>query len=159
MPATLNKVMLIGNLTRDPEMRSLPSGQSVTTFSIALNRTYQTPQGEKKDEVTFVKIVTWAKLAEICNQYLKKGSSVFVEGRLQVRSWDAQDGTKRSSTEVVAGSVQFLTSKSGTRSSSSDVPGAPEEDTVIDDSFGGGAPQGGIKISQNELAPDEEVPF
>lgn len=157
MPASLNKVLMIGNLTRDPEMRCLPSGQAVTTFSIALNRTYQTPQGEKKEEVSFIRIVTWAKRAEICNQYLKKGSPVFVEGRLQTRSWEAQDGTKRSTTEVVATNVQFLNKGQG-RQGDADVSVPQEEEAVIDDSFGPG-PQAGIKIAANELEPDEQVPF
>ena len=157
MPASLNKVLMIGNLTRDPEMRYLPSGQAVTTFSIALNRTYQTPQGEKKEEVTFIRIVTWAKRAEVCNQYLKKGSPVFVEGRLQTRSWEAQDGTKRNTTEVVATNVQFLNKGQG-RQGETDVSTPQEEESITDDSFGSG-PQGGIKVSANALEPDEQVPF
>ena len=93
MAASLNKVMLIGNLTRDPELRYIPSGQAVTTFTIAVNRTYNSAAGEKKEEVSFIRVVVWAKRAEVCNEYLKKGSGVFVEGRLQSRSWEAQDGT------------------------------------------------------------------
>lgn len=162
MPASLNKVLLIGNLTRDPEMRYLPSGQSVTTFSVAVNRTYQTPQGEKKEEVSFIRIVTWAKRAEVCHQYLKKGSAVFVEGRLQTRSWEAQDGTKRNSVEVVASNVQFLTSKSGRQGGTESAPAATGEENIIEDAFAPGPSegQGGeIKISADELAPDEKVPF
>jgi len=158
MPASLNKVLLIGNLTRDPEMRYLPSGQAVTTFSIALNRTYQTPQGEKKEEVSFIRVVTWAKRAEVCSQYLKKGSPVFVEGRLQTRSWEAQDGTKKSTVEVVATNVQFLNKGTG-RQNDSEVPVPQEDEAIIDDSFGPPAAQGGIKISDGELEPDEKVPF
>jgi len=155
MAASLNKVLLIGNLTRDPEMRYLPSGQAVTTFSIALNRTYQTQQGEKKEEVTFIRIVTWAKRAELCNQYLKKGSSVCVEGRLQTRSWEAQDGSKRNTVEVVAINVQFLS-----RAQKSDSePSVGHDDQVVEDSFGQPDSGKGMNISDKELAPDEEVPF
>lgn len=156
MPATLNKVMMIGNLTRDPEMRYLPSGQGVASFSIALNRAYQSPQGEKKEEVSFIRVVAWAKLAEICSQYLKKGNPVFVEGRLQSRSWEAQDGTKKSTVEVVATNIQFLNKGTG-RQGDADSSSIPDVETVIEDSFGG--PQAGMKISANELAPDEQVPF
>ena len=106
MAANLNRVLLIGNLTRDPELRYLTSGRAVTSFSIAVNRSYTTQTGEKKEETAFVRIVTWAKRAEVCNEYLKKGSPVFVEGRLQSRSWEAQDGSKRSTIEVVADNVQ-----------------------------------------------------
>ena len=105
MAVSLNKVMLIGNLTRDPELRYIPSGQAVTTFTIAVNRTFNSKAGEKKEEVAFIRIVAWARLAEICNEYLKKGRPVFVEGRIQTRSWDGPDGNKRYSTEVVADKI------------------------------------------------------
>lgn len=108
MSAQLNKVFLIGNLTRDPEVRYVSAGQPVATFSIGVNRTYVSQTGEKKNEVSFIRIVVWGKRAEVCNEYLKKGSPVFIEGRLQSRSWEAQDGSKRNTTEVVASNVQFL---------------------------------------------------
>lgn len=110
MAATLNKVFLMGNLTRDPELRYVPSGTAVATFDIAVNRVYKAQSGEKKEETSFFKIVVWARRAEVCAEYLKKGSPVFVEGRLRSRSWDTQDGHKRSTIEVVAQSVQFLRS-------------------------------------------------
>jgi single-strand DNA-binding protein len=113
--ASLNRVILIGNLTRDPELRYLSSGTAVATFSIAVNRTYTAQTGEKKEEVTFVRIVTWDKRAEVCNEYLKKGSPVCVEGRLQSRTWEAPDGAKRSTIEVIASNVQFLNRSSGNR--------------------------------------------
>src|SRR3990167_7866642 len=122
MAANLNRVLLIGNLTRDPELRYIPSGQAVTTFTLAVNRTYMAGTGEKKEEVSFIRIVVWAKRAEVCHEYLRKGSPVFVEGRLQSRSWDAPDGTKRSTIEVVAQNVQFLGRGSGKQSGSQDVP-------------------------------------
>lgn len=106
--ATLNKVFLMGNLTRDPELRYVPSGTAVTTFTVAANRAYTMASGEKREETCFVRVVAWARQAELCSQYLSKGSPVFVEGRLQSRSWEAPDGQKRSTIEVVAQRVQFL---------------------------------------------------
>ena len=108
-----NKAIIIGNLTRDPELRYLPSGQAVTTFTVAMNRVYKLQTGEKKEEVSFVRVVVWGRLAEVCNDYLKKGRPVFVEGRLQSRSWDGPDGQKRSALEVIATSIQFLGSAPG----------------------------------------------
>ena len=107
--ASLNRVMLIGNLTRDPELRYIPSGSAVTSFTIAMNRVYKLQTGEKKEEVSFVRVVVWGRLAEVCNDYLKKGRPVFVEGRLQSRSWDDKNsGEKRSTLEVIAQNIQFL---------------------------------------------------
>src|SRR5262245_8671125 len=106
--ASLNKVLLIGNLTRDPELRYIPNGSAVTTFTLAMNRAYKLQTGEKKEETTFIKVVVWGRMAEICGEYLKKGRPVFVEGRLQSRSWDGPDGQKRNTTEVIAQTVQFL---------------------------------------------------
>jgi single-strand DNA-binding protein len=111
--ASLNRVLLIGNLTRDPELRYIPSGTAVTTFTLACNRVYKTPSGEKKEDVSFIRVVVWGKMGETCAEYLKKGSSCFVEGRLQSRSWDAPDGQKRSITEVNALNVQFLGGRPG----------------------------------------------
>lgn len=106
--ANLNKVFLIGNLTRDPELRYLPSGTAVTTFTVAVNRVYTLQSGEKKQDTTFMPIVVWGRRAETCGEYLNKGSAVCVEGRLQSRSWQGQDGQKRTTVEVVADNVQFL---------------------------------------------------
>lgn len=111
--ANLNKVLLIGNLTRDPELRYIPSGSAVASFSLAMNRVYKLQTGEKKEETTFVRVVVWGRMAEVCGEYLKKGRPVFVEGRLQSRSWEGQDGQKRQATEVVATNVQFLGSPQG----------------------------------------------
>ena len=105
--ANLNKVFLMGNLTRDPELRYVPSGAPVATFGLAVNRRYVTQHGEKKDEVCFVRIVVFGKQAESCSQHLSKGRLVFIEGRLQYRSWE-QDGQKRSMLDVIADRVQFL---------------------------------------------------
>ncbi|MCX6731416.1 MAG: single-stranded DNA-binding protein [Candidatus Parcubacteria bacterium] len=109
----LNKVFIIGNLTRDPELRTLPSGSSVTSFGVATNRVWKNPQGEKQEDVQFHNIVVFGKQADTVAQYLKKGSSVLIEGRIQTRNWDAQDGTKRTKTEIVAERVQFGPRRAG----------------------------------------------
>ena len=106
--ANLNKVFLIGNLTRDPELRYIPSGTAVATFTVAAGRVYTASSGEKKEETCFVRVVSWARQAELCGEYLSKGSPIFVEGRLQSRSWETPDGQKRSTIEVVAQNIQFL---------------------------------------------------
>ncbi len=111
MAASLNKVFLMGNLTRDPELRYVPSGAAVANFTVAVNRTYKDSSGGKKEEVSFIRVVIWGKMAEVCGEYLSKGRPVLVEGRLRSRSWEAQDGQKKNTLEVVANSVQFLGSK------------------------------------------------
>ena len=112
--ASLNRVLLIGNLTRDPELRYTPGGAAVCEFAIAINNTYTTKQGEKREEVTFIDITTWARQAEICAEYLKKGRPVFVEGRLKQDRWDDQKtGQKRSKITVTAERVQFLGGPTG----------------------------------------------
>lgn len=103
-----NRVELIGNLTRDPELRYTPNGAAVVTFGMATNRTYVS-EGERKEEVDFHRLVAWNKLAELCNQLLKKGNRVFISGRLQTRSWEAQDGTQRQVTEIVIEDMILLT--------------------------------------------------
>ncbi len=103
----LNKAFIIGNLTRDPEVRTLPSGQSVATFSVASNRMWTDKQGQKQKQAEFHNIVTFGRLAEIAGQYLTKGAMVFIEGRIQTRSWDGQDGAKKWRTEIVAESMQM----------------------------------------------------
>ncbi len=105
-----NRVELIGNITRDPELRYTPQGNAVVTFSIATNRTFIS-DGEKKEEADFHKVVAWNKLAELCSQLLKKGNRVFVSGRLQNRTWEGQDGQQRNSTEIVIEDMLLLTSK------------------------------------------------
>ncbi len=108
MAKSLNRVQLIGNLTRDPELRYTPNGTAVCSFGIATNRSWTTEAGEKKDEAEFHNIVAWNKLAELCSQFLVKGSKVFVEGRLTNRSWQAQDGTQRNRTEIVISDMILL---------------------------------------------------
>lgn len=105
---SLNKVLLIGNLTRDPELRYTPQGTAVCTFGMATNRQWKTEEGENKEDTEFVNVVAWNRLAEICAEFLKKGRQVYVEGRLSTREWEGQDGVKRRTTEVVANEVIFL---------------------------------------------------
>jgi len=138
--AAVNKVMLTGRLTRDPELRYTPSGTAVSSFSIASSRSYKGQDGEWKQQVAFVNAVAWTKLAVLVNEYLKKGSAVFVEGRLHSRSWETEDGQRRSALEIVAERVQFL-----------DRISKPEvtEEEFVESSGGGGS----------GLDAEDEVPF
>jgi single-strand DNA-binding protein len=105
---SLNKAMIIGNLGRDPEMRYTPSGQAVTQFTVAVNRNYKDAQGERQEETEWFRIVAWGQQAEFAAEYLRKGNKVYVEGRLQTRQWEGQDGQKRYTTELVANTIQNL---------------------------------------------------
>lgn len=125
MARSLNRVQLIGNLTRDVELRYTPQGTAVCSFGIATNRSWTTDTGERKDEADFHRIVAWNKLAEICSQFLTKGKKVYVEGRLSTRSWNAQDGTQKSSTEVIISDMILLDSSGRTTQK-------PEEEEVED---------------------------
>src|SRR5262252_6545775 len=120
--ASFNKVILLGNLTRDPEVRYTPKGSAVCDLGLAVNRQYTLDSGEKREEVTYVDVVLWARLAEIAGQYLKKGRPVFIEGRLQLDTWDdKQTGQKRSRMRVVAENLQLL----GSRGESEGGPTGP----------------------------------
>lgn len=136
--ANLNKVFLIGNLTRDPELRYIPSGMAVATFTIAVNRTWKSQSGEKKEQTTFVRVVVWGRRAEVSSEYLSKGSPVFVEGRLQSRTWEGQDGQKRSTIEVIADNIQFLRMGAKAGAPSETQAAVPEElDTInLNDEIG-----------------------
>lgn len=127
--------MVYGNLTRDPEMKALPSGQNVTSMSVATNRTWNDKDGKKQEEVEYHNVVVFGKTAENCAKYLTKGAGVYVEGRIQTRSWD-KDGVKQYRTEIVAETVQFG-AKSGatpsTKSSDSVLPDFPEEEIRPED--------------------------
>jgi len=122
--ASYNQVILIGNLTKDVELKYTSGGAAVCNFGLAVNRAYTDADGEKQEEVTFIDIVCWNKLAEVCAQYLHKGSPAFVEGRLQQKSWETEDGSKRYRHEIVAKSVQFLSKGKFTQDedSESDTP-------------------------------------
>ena len=114
----LNKIMLIGNLGRDPEMNYTPSGVAVTKFSLAVSRSYKTSTGEKRDETEWFNIVAWNKLAETCNTYLHKGSKVYIEGRLTQRKYTDKSGVERTALDVIANDMEMLTPKSAPSSSS-----------------------------------------
>ena len=125
--ASYNKVLLMGNLTKDPELRYTPGGMAVANLRMAVNRKYRTKDQELKEEVCFITAVVWNKQAETCNQYLHKGSSLFVEGRLQSRSWEDSTGAKRSVIEVRAERVQFMGAPGQGKTSS---PAAPAQSEV-----------------------------
>lgn len=124
--ASLNKVFLIGNLTKDPELRYTPNGIAVVNLRLAVNRKYKDRNGENKEEVCFMTVTAWDRQAEVCNQYLKKGRPVFVEGRLQTRSWEAANGEKRSIMDVRAERIQFLGAAGGAGASRDAEPVYPE---------------------------------
>ena len=161
--ASLNKVFIMGNLTRDPELRYVPSGTAVATFTIAVNRVYTSQAGEKKEEVSFIRVVVWGRRAEVCGEYLSKGSPVFVEGRLQSRSWEGQDGQKRSTIEVIADNVQFLRggASQGKPDDHSAKPDAAVSDVAtinLNDELGPIPDSGNNKGSKSAANPDE-APF
>ena len=124
--ASYNKVLLMGNLTKDPELRYTPQGTAVANLRLAVNRKYRTKDQELKEEVCFITAVVWSKQAETCNQYLHKGSGLFVEGRLQSRSWEDNTGAKRSVIEVRAERVQFMGSPGQAKAQSPASPAQPE---------------------------------
>ncbi len=131
----LNKALVIGNLTRDPEIKSLPSGIQVCTFSLATNRVWKNKEGVKQESADYHNIVVFGRQAETTAQFLRKGASALVEGRMQTRSWDATDGTKKYRTEIVADRIQFGprptgSSPAGAPASNKDIPDAPPIDTI-----------------------------
>lgn len=133
----LNKVMIIGNLTRDPEVKSTPTGATVATFSVATNLVWKDQSGQKQEKVEFHNIVAWRKLADICGQYLKKGSKVYMEGRLQTRDWVGQDGVKRYRTEIIAENMIMLDRAGSMPAQSNDFPPihmseGPSSERIID---------------------------
>lgn len=138
MAGSLNKVLLIGNVGRDPEMRYLQSGEPVTTFSVATNRRWNGADGQRHEETEWHNIVAWGKLAEQCNEFLSKGRSVYIEGRLQTRSWDDQaTGQKKYRTEIVANTMQMLDQRDQQRpreggADDRDRDAAPADENAID---------------------------
>lgn len=141
---SLNRAQIIGNLTRDPELRYTPNGQAVASFAVATNRVWVDASGEKKDAVEYHDVVTWGKLAEICGQILSKGRKVYIEGRLQTRTWEGQDGVKRQKTEIVAENMLVLDKpKEG---SSAYNPNGPASAPVSD--------PGIVGIPAQDSAPD-----
>jgi single-strand DNA-binding protein len=137
--ASLNKVLLIGHLTKDPELRYIANGSAVANLRMAINRTYKLVSGEQKEDVCYVTVVVWRKQAEAAGEYLKKGDPLFVEGRLQSRSWETEDGQKRNVLEVVAERIQFLSKAKNSgnienvdTANSADI-GSPEVPTPSDE--------------------------
>ena len=123
MARDLNKVMIIGRMGRDPEMRYTPGGRPVTTFSVAAGRTWTTADGEKRSETEWFNIVAWGGLAEICHEYLSKGQRVYIEGRLQTRRWEDANGVRKSATEIVANEMIILSQKNKSHAASSNDDG------------------------------------
>jgi len=147
--ANLNKVMLIGNLTRDPELKYTPKGTAVCDVALAINRVIPSDTGEKREETTFVDVTLWGRTAEIANQYCKKGSPLFVEGRLQLDSWeDKQSGQKRSKLRVVGEGIQLLGAKGGGQSAGHGEEGSPPR---------AARPQSRQEPSQ--AAEEDDIPF
>lgn len=170
----LNKVMIIGRLTQDPEVRTIPSGQNVATFSLATNLSWNDQQGQKQEKVEYHNIVTWRKLAEICGQYLQKGKKIYIEGRLQTRQWEGQDGVKRNRTEIIADNMIMLDGRNtggggASQNTSGNTGGAPassqskDETPVIqvdDPSNEGAAPEPSSDSDQNkDKVSIEDIPF
>lgn len=166
-----NRVELIGNLTRDPELRYTPNGAAVCTFGLATNRTYVT-EGERKEEVDFHRLVAWNKLAELCNQLLKKGIKVFISGRLQTRTWVGQDGVQRQTTEIVVEDMILLTPRAVSEAPVEDlesVDGVKEEAAPEKSVKEAAAPKKSSSAKQQpatkepaepeEVKDDEDLPF
>jgi len=160
---SLNRATIIGNATRDPELRTTPNGRSVTSFAVATNRRWTDREsGEAKEEVQFHEIVVWGKMAEVAAQYIHKGNKVYVEGRLQTRTWEGQDGARREKTEIVAENFIFLTPKGGS-----------SPDKIAADTVDEPQPKAGAPLAQKEtkekvekqVKPDDdeinldEIPF
>lgn len=145
----LNKAMVIGNLTRDPEIRALPSGVKVASFSVATNRVWKDKNGVKQENVDYHNIVVFGKQADIVGQYMKKGSSILVEGRMQTRSWDDASGVKKYRTEIVADRVQFGPRRDASPGGYSAPSDAPQEDKKALDT---------IEYPEEEINP-EDIPF
>lgn len=166
--ANLNKVFLMGNLTRDPELRYTPSGVAVTDFGLAVNRSWKSQNGEKREEVTFVDVQAWARTAEVISEYCKKGSPIFVEGRLQYDSWEGKDGQKRSRLRVVAETFQFIGAPSGRRSPDGSAPARPAQRAKLSEQpsaaepppFAGPAPAADdVPPADGPYKVDDDIPF
>jgi single-strand DNA-binding protein len=149
----LNKAIIIGNLTRDPELKSLPSGMQVTSFSLATNRVWKDKNGARQESSDFHNIVVFGRQAETSAQYLKKGASVLVEGRIQTRSWDGQDGKKQYRTEIVADTVQF-----GPRAGASAGTGGGASN-YSDNGGSQGSGQSSTSSKQSAPAEDEGIAY
>ncbi len=154
--ANLNKVMLIGNLTRDPELRYTPKGSAVAEFGLAINRVWYNEQKQKQEETTFVDITLWARQAEIAQQYLSKGSPVYIEGRLSLDTWDDKaTGQKRSKIKVVGETLQLLGSKNHSGGGGSQSQGGPTPQQQARSA----PPQGASAAPASDFQDDDDIPF
>lgn len=154
----LNKVMLIGNIVRDPEMRTTPNGKNVSSFSIATNRVWTDASNQKQTKAEFHNIVAWGRLAEITNQYLKKGSKIYLEGRLETRSWDDPNGIKRYRTEVIADNMIML-DRAGSAGVGASAPADKRDDFSQPASPNRGEPEPKNNTSSEEEINIEDIPF
>ena len=150
--ASVNRVILVGNLGRDPELRYIPSGQAVANFTLATNDRWRDKEGNNQERTEWHRIVVWGKSAENCAQYLQKGRSVYIEGRLQTREWEDKDGNKRQTTETIAQTVQFLGGRGGAGAGG----GAGSGGEPAGDSGSSGASSGG---GESPPPPSSDVPF
>jgi single-strand DNA-binding protein len=158
--ASFNKVILLGNLTRDPEVRYTPKGSAVCDLGLAVNRQYTLDSGEKREEVTYVDVVLWARLAEIAGEYLKKGRPVFIEGRLQMDSWDdKQTGQKRTRLRVVGETMQLLGSRPSGSGGGGAGAGAETADEDRQSGTSGKPSPPPVKASATAEPDDDEIPF
>ena len=157
--ANLNKVMLIGNLTRDPELRHTPKGTAVTELGLAINRVWFDDNKQKQEETTFVDVTFWGRQAESIQQYLTKGRPIFVEGRLQLDSWDDKEtGKKRSKLRVIGESFQFIDSKPGGGGGGGDYSERPQQSSSAPQQRSG-PPQGASAAPANDYQEDDDIPF
>lgn len=154
----INKVILYGNLTKDPELKSLPSGMHVNSFSLATNRSTKDASGAKKDVPEYHNVVAFGKTAEIIHQYVKKGNPIYIEGRIQTRSWDGQDGKKNYRTEIIVDSFQFGP-KAGAGTGSSNAPFAASAPSGNNDGADQSVPDAGeVQYPDEDINP-EDIPF
>ncbi len=156
MAASLNKAMVIGNLTRDPELRQTASGQAVCNIGVATNRQWKDQSGERQEQVEYHNIVAWGRLAEICNQYLAKGRKVFFEGRLQTRDWEGQDGVRRYRTEIVAENMVML-DRAPAGGAGGYTPSAPAASTPTPSPSTPNTSSGPAVVDEPAPNPDDEI--
>jgi len=161
----LNKAIIAGRLTQNPEVKTTPNGRSVTSFGVATNRVWKDQQGQKQEQVEFHNIVMWARLAEIAGQYMSKGQLCIIEGRLQTRSWDGQDGNKRYRTEIVAENFQMgprsgqSGGQSGGNAPAPSSPAAPAEEVIQVDEEPSTAPANTSDENKSDEIKVEDIPF
>jgi single-strand DNA-binding protein len=158
----LNKAFIIGNLTRDPELKALPSGTKVASFAVATNRVYKDKDGNRQEAADFHNIVAYARLGELAAQYLKKGSQALIEGRIQTRNWDDKDGKKNYRTEIVADNIQFGSRGGGGGGSASPAPSGVSSKGDKDGADSAGQPEEkpgeAIEYPKDDINPDD-IPF